>query len=185
VALIHRPDYNVGWWLNEGYHVQPDGIAETRPGIWISYAPLEAVRDDLGNLRFWHNHQFLAGSQQPWESLKIGGGTPPVLTEHGWMTIYHGVDGTIRPGVDHQPEVRYCAGVLVLDHEDPRRVLYRSSTPILAPDLAEERTGIVDNVVFPTAVDVRANGRIDVYYGMADARIGVARMNVPRTLPSM
>ncbi len=50
---------------------------------------------------------------------------------------------------------------------------------------SQDRTRSVDNVVFPTAVDVRANGRIDVYYGMADARIGVARMNVPRTLPSM
>ena len=50
---------------------------------------------------------------------------------------------------------------------------------------SQDRTGSVDNVVFPTAVDARANGRIDIYYGMADARIGVARMNVPRVLPSM
>ena len=74
--------------------------------------------------------------------------------------------------------------MLVLDRDDPRKVLYRSPVPILAPDLAEERQGIVDNVVFPTAVDVRDNGRIDVYYGMADARIGVARMNVPARLPA-
>jgi predicted GH43/DUF377 family glycosyl hydrolase len=105
------------------------------------------------------------------------------LTPLGWVTIIHGVDGKILSGVDHQPHVRYTAGVLVLDRDDPRKVLYRSPEPILAPDTAEERHGIVDNVVFPTAVDPLPNGDIDVFYGMADARIGVARMHVPATLP--
>ncbi len=62
-------------------------------------------------------------------------------------------------------------------------MLYRSEEPILTPDLPEEQQGIVSNVVFPTAVDVREGGRIDVYYGMADARIGVASMQVPDVLP--
>jgi len=78
----------------------------------------------------------------------------------------------------------HTAGVLVLDRTDPRKVLYRSSDPILAPDTAEEQHGIVDNVVFPTAVDLRPDGEIDVFYGMADARIGVASMRVPETLPT-
>ena len=70
------------------------------------------------------------------------------------------------------------------DRDDPRRILYRSPEPILTPDTAEERRGIVDNVVFPTASDPRGDGRIDVYYGMADALIGVARLTLPATLPS-
>ena len=45
-----------------------------------------------------------------------------------------------------------------------------------------ERIGIVNNVVFPTALDARDDGRVDIYYGMADARIGVARLNLPAGL---
>lgn len=183
LAMIHRPDYNVCWWTPEGYHVQPSGVAERRPGMWLSYTPLEAVRSDERNLQFWYDHHMLAGSEQPWEHLKIGGGTPPVRTALGWLTIYHGVAGIIRSGVDHQRDVHYCAGAMLLDLDDPRRRLYRSPSPILAPDTADEQQGVVDNVVFPTAVDARPDGRIDVYYGMADARIGVARMQVPTALP--
>jgi predicted GH43/DUF377 family glycosyl hydrolase len=184
LALIHRPDYNATWWLETGYHSQPYGVAEPRPSMWISYAPLAAVQRDRGQLQFWHDHRFLAGPEQPWESLKIGGGTQPVRTPLGWLTIFHGVSGTLTAGVDHQRNVQYCAGVLLLDLEDPTRIVYRSPTPILAPDSPDERRGVVDNVVFPTALDDRGDGRIDVYYGMADAKIGVARLQLPTRLPS-
>lgn len=183
LALIHRPDYNAAWWLPGGFAIQPTGIAEPRPGMWISYAPLDAVQRDPGNLQVWYDHHLLAVSEQPWESLKIGGGTPPVRTPLGWLTLFHGVDGTLTPGTDHQRHVRYCAGALLLGLDDPRQVLYRSPTPILAPNMPDEQRGIVDNVVFPTAVDVRDQNRIDVYYGMADARIGVARLHVPAAIP--
>ncbi len=72
------------------------------------------------------------------------------------------------------PSNRYTAAALILDANDPRRVLYRSPKPILSPDLHEERFGVVDNVVFPTAVDKR-DGYLDVYYGMADGYIGAAQ----------
>ncbi len=108
--------------------------------------------------------------------VKIGGGAPPVRTPYGWMMLYHGVSGRIIEQTDHQPFVRYCAGIMILDADDPRRVAYRSPEPLLAPEIEEERTGVVPNVVFPTAVDPRADGTYDVYYGMGDAAIGVARL---------
>jgi predicted GH43/DUF377 family glycosyl hydrolase len=120
----------------------------------------------------------LATPAQPWEETKIGAGTPPVRTPNGWLMIYHGVAGPILENVDHQPHVRYSAGAMLLDIDDPRTIVYRSTTPILAPEAAEERSGIVPNVVFPTGIDVRENGRADVYYGMADAAIGVARLEI-------
>ena len=73
--------------------------------------------------------------------------------------------------------------MLVADEHDPLRVRYRSSRPILAPETAEETDGVVPNVVFPTGVDDRGSGRVDVYYGLADQRIGVARLHVPVSLP--
>ena len=96
--------------------------------------------------------------------------------------IYHGVAGQILANVDHQPHVRYSASAMLLGIDDPRTVIYRSPTPVLAPETADERAGIVPNVVFPTGIDLRENGRVDIYYGMADAAIGVARLDLPRSL---
>lgn len=77
---------------------------------------------------------------------------------------------------------------MVLAKEQPWRVLYRSPDPILRPMLPGERSGIIDNVVFPTAIDRRDDlgspDRFDVYYGMADCRIGVARLDLPASLPA-
>ena len=60
--------------------------------------------------------------------------------------------------------------------------------PVLVPDVPQERDGVVANVVFPTGIDRRDDlgqpDRFDVYYGMADDRIGVARMIVPEALPT-
>jgi len=75
------------------------------------------------------------------------------------------------------------AGALVLDARDPTKTLYRSPQPVLMPEEHGEQHGIVPNVVFPTAADLREHGRVDVYYGMADSRIGVATTSVPDHLP--
>lgn len=84
-------------------------------------------------------------------------------------------------------ELVYSAGVLVLSEELPQVIRYRSREPVLTPELPLERQGIVANVVFPTGADRRDDlgtpDRIDVYYGMADKRIGVAKLHVPERLP--
>ena len=76
----------------------------------------------------------------------------------------------------------------MLDEKHPHLIRYRSSGPVLTPELLKEREGIVPNVVFPTAIDRRDDlglpGRFDVYYGMADNRIGVARLDLPEHLPT-
>jgi predicted GH43/DUF377 family glycosyl hydrolase len=183
VALIHRPSYNLARRGQEPYQVVPDGVTEERPSMWISYCPVERLGDRIEGLTWYSDHRLLAVPEESWQSLKIGGGTPPVLTKHGWLTLFHGVSGRILEGVDLQPGVSYAAGALVLDRDNPTKVLYRSRTPILEPRMEQERQGIVANVVFPTAVDQREGGRLDVYYGMADARIGVGRLQTPEALP--
>ena len=125
----------------------------------------------------------LAAPQQRWEALKIGGGPPPLRTPLGWLVLYHGVSGRLMRGVLLQPRVRYRAGVLVLDAGDVRTVRYRSPRPVLTPERLGERVGMVPNVVFPTGVDSPRPGLTDVYYGMADARIGVTRLTLPSALP--
>ena len=76
---------------------------------------------------------------------------------------------------------------MVLSGEHPLRLLYRSAEPVLTPELPQERSGTIANVVFPTGIDRRDDlgmpDRFDVYYGMADDRIGVARLDLPEALP--
>jgi predicted GH43/DUF377 family glycosyl hydrolase len=77
---------------------------------------------------------------------------------------------------------------MVLSSKHPSQIRYRSAQPVLMPMLPSERSGAVDNVVFPTGIDRRDDlgspDRFDVYYGMADSRIGVARLDLPESLPS-
>jgi predicted GH43/DUF377 family glycosyl hydrolase len=164
-----------------------------RESIWISYRPI-SMEAFQPSLRIQFSHHRLATPVSPWERLKIGCGTPPILTRHGWLIVYHGVSEietlNENPGKDpptdgHQ--LCYSAGVMVLSKEHPQVIRYRSTKPVLTPTLPEECHGTVAHVVFPTGIDRRDDlglpNRLDVYYGMADSRIGVARLDVPDTLP--
>ena len=86
-----------------------------------------------------------------------------------------------------QQQLSYSAGVLVLDAMNAGSVLYRSPRPILSPEVPAEHASVVPNVVFPSGIDQRAEPDdlegFDLYYGMADTRIGVARLSIPATLP--
>ncbi len=117
--------------------------------------------------------------EHDYEALKIGAGPPPLRTDDGWLVIHHGVTGELAQGWAQQQKVRYCAGAMLLDLDDPRRVLARTATPLLEPETAEEQGGIVPNVVFPTAIE-EIDGVHYVFYGMADSAIGVARLDLGR-----
>jgi predicted GH43/DUF377 family glycosyl hydrolase len=174
LALLHRPTFpaqHLEWVL--AVTARQQGWSERRPCMWLSYAPLDEIA--AGKRLVFGQHHLLAGPEQTWEELKIGAGTPPVRVGEHWLVLYHGVSGRIVEGVARQQEVSYCAGVLLLDGQDPRRIRYRSAESILAPDAAAERLGVMPRVVFPTGLDARPDGLLDIYYGMADTRIGVAR----------
>ncbi len=134
--------------------------------IWMSWSA------DLMN---WSDHRLVLAPELPWERVKVGAGTPPVLTQEGWLVFYHGVQGS----GDADPERRYHAGALLLDQNDPCKILYRSPRPVLSPESAEETTGIVNNVVFPSGAVVSPSGQIEVYYGMGDRAIGLATTLLP------
>lgn len=191
LALIHRP-------LFPG--TEPAAIAGTpaprpvdlhRESLWISFCDLAPTdqanpRDGLAHLVHFREHHRLASPVAPWERVKVGGGTPPLLLKDGWLVIYHGVS-ELAGEHGRSPGLRYSAGALMLDPHDPREIRYRSPVPILSPETKAELSGVVNDVVFPTGTDRRLDlgrpDRIDVYYGMADSRIGVARLEVPAALP--
>lgn len=175
-AVLHRPMWDLGWILGGDHTYLPAGLDDLRPGIWISYAPVDAVERDLGALTHLRGHRLLALPEYGYEALKIGAGPPPLRVDEGWLLIHHGVSGMLAEGWAPQRHVSYAAGAMLLDPADPSRVLARTAAPLLAPETAEERNGLVPNVVFPTAIEQIGRQRY-VFYGMADSAIGVARLD--------
>jgi predicted GH43/DUF377 family glycosyl hydrolase len=187
LALIHRP-------LFPGTRPQETlcrgdcrWVDREHESIWISYCPMPEANLNPHLPGLFNSHHRLASPVSPWERLKIGGGTPPVLTRHGWLILYHGVSKSAEPDKGGR-ELCYSAGVMVLSKEHPQKIRYRSPEPALTPESPEELRGTIANVVFPTGIDRRDDlgtpDRFDVYYGMADSRIGVARLTIPEHLPS-
>jgi len=148
------------------------------PSMWAVYI------DKLG---FYDTeHHFIIMGPRPgrvWDSQKIGAGSPPIKTKHGWLMIYHGVDYSYV----------YRLGVILVDLQDPHRVLYRSPNAVLEPEKDYElgKSGAwVPNVVFTCgavgAVDktvLEDDDEILVYYGAADTCISMAKATVADLIP--
>ena len=102
----------------------------------------------LGRHATWTDHKkFMEIRPGMWDSNRIGAGATPIKTDKGWLEVYHGVDD----------DKHYQLGIVYLDLNDPAKVIARSRTPILKPELDFEKVGLVSNVVFTCGM-VR-NGR--------------------------
>ncbi len=174
LGMLHRPRYTSA--------NTPKGIVDAVPSIWVSGCDLDAVKHDIRQLRIMNHHERVVQPLHPWEAQRIGVGTPPVRTRLGYMIIHHGVSGEVVDEGGALEHVNYDAGVMIFRREKDRLQRYRSTTPILIPEVEEEKNGTVNNVVFPTGIDKRTEDIYDIYYGMADKYIGVARMWLPDTL---
>lgn len=109
----------------------------------------------------------------PWEVIQVGNCGPPLETDRGWLVLTHGV-GPLRT---------YAIGAILLDLDDPGRVIGRLATPLLAPT-EDERDGYVPNVVYSCG-GVLHDGRLWVPYGIGDARIGVAWVDLAELLTAL
>lgn len=175
LAVLHRPMWNLDWLRPGEGSPTPAGITDARPSIWIGFVDLEAVRYDTSALCRVEYSSMLAGPEFPFEESKIGGGPAPLRVPEGWLVLHHGVTGANTTGFELAYGARYTAGAMLLDHEDPRHVLSRTSEPLLVPETGDEMQGTLGNVVFPTAIE-EIDGRRFVFYGMADSKIGVAEL---------
>jgi predicted GH43/DUF377 family glycosyl hydrolase len=130
---------------------------------------------ESNDLLHWGNHRCLAHSRPGfWDSARVGAGASPIRTEAGWLEIYHGAT----------KENRYCLGALLLDLDEPWRVLARSQTPIMEPEASYEREGFFGQVIF-TNGHVVDGDRITIYYGAADSVICAADLSIQRILASL
>lgn len=176
LAFYHRPMLKLS--TANGAAAVPTILAlppDARESTRIAYVPLDAVLGDVRNLLIPHESVLVLAPDGAWGRIKTGSGTPPVRIDEGWFSIYHAVDAA---EIDGRYRMTYSAGFVVHDIDHPHRILYRSAAPILAPESYDERHGIVNNVVFPTAIDVLGGRSFDVYYGMADAKIGRVRVDL-------
>jgi predicted GH43/DUF377 family glycosyl hydrolase len=149
-ALLHRP------------------VATTprlAANIWLSFSP---------DLRHWGEHTVVVYAREGawWDAHKVGLCTPPLETDQGWLILYHGVRTTAAGAI-------YRVGLALLDIDKPTRVIARSSEWLFGPQASYERSGDVDQVVFPCGWTLGDDGdSLRVYYGAADTRVCVATASV-------
>jgi predicted GH43/DUF377 family glycosyl hydrolase len=158
VSLITQADYrNVVIFPEKfgGLYARLDRPhSEISPwSIWISYSP---------DLHFWGESQ-LVMKPEPyhWDEMKIGPGAPPIRTDRGWLSIYHGVFKTMDGSV-------YRLGVALHDLTHPAKIIGVGDSWILQPEDPWEVTGYVHNVVFTCGAVAEPNGTVKIYWGGAD-----------------
>jgi len=152
-ALLHRPAS------------QTDGSGRVGAHIWLSWSP---------DLRHWGDHSVIMHARQGgwWDANKIGLGPPPLLTDYGWLVLYHGVRTTVSGAI-------YRLGLAMLDRDDPSRLLVRGTEWVFGPEAEYERIGDVPDIVFPCGWVLDDDGQtIRLYYGAADTTVCAATANL-------
>lgn len=122
------------------------------------------------NVRFWYERQLLQTPRAPWELVQLGNCGSPIETKAGWLVITHGV-GPLRT---------YCLGALLLDLDDPAKVIGWLRQPLLVPE-EDERDGYVPNVLYSCGSALFGNLLV-LPYGMSDVGTRIATLNVDELL---
>ncbi len=123
----------------------------------------------------WGDHRYLMGTQAGlWDCARIGASAVPFRIEAGWLEVYHGVDETNR----------YCLGAVLLDAEEPWKVLARSRKPILEPQTGYEMEGFFGNVIFNCGL-LAEEGMLKIYYGVSDTSIAYCQMPIQDVLDNL
>lgn len=144
---------------------RPNNSGFGRAAIWYAESP---------DLEHWGNHKCLVECRDiVWEAMKIGGGAPPIKTDEGWLVIYHGKG-------ENSVYSLFC---LLLDPDNPSRIIRRAERPLLKPDQTYETNGFFPNVVFSNGL-VEKDGNILIYYGAADETSCVCVTDVDSLLKS-
>ena len=127
------------------------------------------------DMEHWGHHRCVAQTRPGmWDSARLGAGAAPIHTPEGWLEIYHGAT----------KEHRYCLGAMLLDLEEPWKVIARSTEPIMEPIAAYEQEGFFGNVVF-TNGHVLEGDQITMYYGASDSVICGAYFSVTQILETL
>jgi predicted GH43/DUF377 family glycosyl hydrolase len=162
-----------------GNAVQNKGMALFPHKIGGRYAMLS--RQDGENnhimfsdhMHFWQESEIIQEPEQPWEFIQIGNCGSPLETEAGWLVLTHGV-GPMR---------QYCIGAMLLDQDNPAKIIARLEEPLLTPR-EQEREGYVPNVVYSCGSIIH-NGELVIPYAMSDVHSGIATVAVDELIGCM
>jgi predicted GH43/DUF377 family glycosyl hydrolase len=122
------------------------------------------------SLYYWPESQKLTVPKVPWELFQLGNCGSPIETPYGWLLLTHGV-GPMRS---------YSIGAMLLDLEDPMKVIGHLSEPLIVPD-ENEREGYVPNVVYTCGM-IEHNGNLIIPYAQADKSTGLTVVNLAELL---
>jgi beta-1,2-mannobiose phosphorylase / 1,2-beta-oligomannan phosphorylase len=147
-------------------------IHRVQPSIHLNY--VKSLSDFDGE-HFFISHPIIKPRINMWDDLKIGLSSTPIKTNKGWLLIYHGVSSE-----DHA----YRVGAALLNLKNPEKVIGRTRSPLLEPEMPYEKNGIVPNVVFPCGAVVMGE-KLLIYYGAADKVIGMASLELPKLLKDL
>lgn len=125
------------------------------------------------NVHFWDDAQLIQEPTNPWEFIQIGNSGSPIETDEGWLVLTHGV-GAMR---------QYFIGAILLDLDDPTKIIKTLDRPLLTPSEAE-RDGYVPNVVYSCGSLIH-NGTLIIPYAMSDISTGLANVDVKELLDCM
>ena len=154
--------------INDRYYA----LSRPAPGefgikdMWIS---------ESADLIHWGDHTRLMGTREGcWDNQRVGCGAPPFRIQEGWMEIYHGASiGS-----------RYCLGAVLLDADNPHKIIARCEEPIIEPEMDYELNGFFGNVIFTCGV-LYEEGMVKIYYGAADTCIAYAEISLADILKQM
>jgi len=145
---------------------RPNSPLFKRNDIWLAESP---------DLKFWGNHRYLMRPRKgQWDEVKIGASAVPFRIEQGWLEIYHSVDRNSR----------YCLGAVLLDSNEPWKILARSKKPVFEPEADYECEGFFGNVVFSCGLLYEDN-KLKIYYGAADTAICYTELLLDDVLDSL
>ncbi len=150
-----------------------------RPGVQLVMVDeLENLTKDFWDDYFLHFHEhIMLDSSHDHEASYIGGGAPPIETEHGWLVIYHGVHDTPQGYV-------YTACAALMDLDDPKKEVSRLPHALISPQFDWELFGEVNNVCFPTGTAI-VDDTLYIYYGAADERIACASVSMSELMEEL
>ncbi len=192
VALtsISKEDFlNQIWRWNEPKLISPAGEIQKN---WVifpeklngKYAILHSISpavtidyfdslEEFFTIKSYHNNR---SDERRWDNILRGVGAPPIRTDHGWLVLYH--------AMDRRDPNRYKVGAMLLDLEDPRKIIHRCHQPILEPEVHYENNGFKSGVVYVCGSVIK-DGKIFVYYGGADKFVCVASAPINEFLSSL
>ena len=148
------------------------------PDICIDYTPNLDMREFRENITRWlEPKDRIRVRPAHWDSGKVLVGAPPIETKDGWLLIYNAVSHQHNDG-------GYKIGAMILDKDDPSRVLYRTQRPILIPQAWYEETGLTPRVIYACGAVIK-DGTLFVYYGGADTYVNVATAPIDEFLAKL